>query len=80
MEAEACTSLEEAVEAHLPQLEVVGARPPLEAHSQLGVAAEPDRLGVMVEEAGQLRSVFAQACLPLEGACMSLAVALEALQ
>ena len=53
------------MEAHLPQLEV---------------AAEPDRLGVMVEEAGQLRSVFAQACLPLEGACMSLAVALEALQ
>lgn len=79
MEAEACTSLEEAVEAHLP-MGVVGACPPLEAHSQLGVAAEPDRLGVMVEEAGQLRSVFAQACLPLEEACMSLAVAVEALQ
>lgn len=92
--AEACTSLEEVVEAHsqlavvevcLEQeahlsLGVVGARPPLEAHSQLGVAAEPDRLGVMVEEAGQLRSVFAQACLPLEEVCMSLAVAVEALQ
>ena len=38
------------MEAHLPQLEVVGACPPLEAHSQL------------------------------EGACMSLAVAVEALQ
>ena len=67
------------MEAHL-SLGVVGACPPLEEHSQLAVAAEPDRLGVMVEEAGQLRSVFAQACLPLEEVCMPLAVAVEALQ
>lgn len=73
-EAEACTLLEEVVEARLPQLGVVEVCLKQEAHSQLEAAAEQGRLEVLVEEAEQLRSVSAQACLPLEAVCMLLAV------
>ena len=72
-EAEACTLLEEVVEARLPQLGVVEVCLKQEVHSQLE-AAEQGRLEVLVEEAEQLRSVSAQACLPLEAVCMLLAV------